>query len=199
MNINKQKGFTLIELLISILLIVIMTGVVLVIINPAQVRGRARDAQRISEIMTVKTALEQYYLKKRAYPASVSGNTAGAFIYINGSSDALSSALINANVLAVVPKDPIGTTTTMDPCSGTTDYRYNYWAPARSAEPTNSDKFMLTAIMEGATSNDGNECGRLVSWGSVCQSSGSGCPGNGLSGNFPNFVTCNYCFGVEGK
>lgn len=207
MKRSEQRGFTLIELLTSILLIVVMTGIALVIINPAQVRGRARDGRRVSDIMTIKTALEQYFLERRAYPASVPGGIGGSFIRIDGSADALSVALLNAKVLPAIPVDPIGTGSLPGPCSlqtNTTNYRYNYWAPARSNDVSsfdyyNSDKFMLTAIMETATSNDGNECGRLVSWGSRCSADGPACPGNGLSGNDPTFPSCDYCFGVEGK
>ena len=54
-----QKGFTLVELLVVIAIIGILAGIVLVAVGGARVR--ARNAQRMSSIRAVQTAMEMYY------------------------------------------------------------------------------------------------------------------------------------------
>jgi len=52
-----QKGFTLLELLIVIAIIAILSIALVFMLNPAETLKKARDAQRISDLKTVKTAL----------------------------------------------------------------------------------------------------------------------------------------------
>lgn len=57
---NAQKrdaGFTLLELLIVIAIIAILSIALVFMLNPAETLKKARDAQRISDLKTVKTAL----------------------------------------------------------------------------------------------------------------------------------------------
>ncbi|MEK7569138.1 MAG: prepilin-type N-terminal cleavage/methylation domain-containing protein [Patescibacteria group bacterium] len=51
------KGFTLLELLIVIAIIAILSIALVFMLNPAETLKKARDAQRISDLKTVKTAL----------------------------------------------------------------------------------------------------------------------------------------------
>lgn len=64
----KSKGFTLIELLVVIAIIGLLSSVVLASLNTA--RARARDAQRISNVKQIQTALELYYSDTGSYPTS---------------------------------------------------------------------------------------------------------------------------------
>lgn len=61
LNINiKEKrdaGFTLLELLIVISIIAILSVALVLVLNPAETLRKSRDAQRISDLNTVKTAL----------------------------------------------------------------------------------------------------------------------------------------------
>ncbi len=55
-----KKGFTLVELIIVIAAVAILSTVVLLTLNPAEMIKRARDAQRISDLQTIKRALSLY-------------------------------------------------------------------------------------------------------------------------------------------
>ncbi|MBI5467126.1 MAG: type II secretion system protein, partial [Candidatus Kerfeldbacteria bacterium] len=55
---TQKKGFTLIELLVVIAIIGILSAIGLVSLNGA--REKARDAQRQSDIATMRTALQLY-------------------------------------------------------------------------------------------------------------------------------------------
>ena len=60
LTLNTQKregGFTLLELLIVIAIIAILSIALVFLLNPAETLKKARDAQRISDLKTLKTAL----------------------------------------------------------------------------------------------------------------------------------------------
>ena len=56
---KNKSGFTLIELLVVIVIIGILVGITLFVYRGAQ--GRARDAQRQTDIANIQKALELYY------------------------------------------------------------------------------------------------------------------------------------------
>jgi prepilin-type N-terminal cleavage/methylation domain-containing protein len=66
----KQKAFTLIELLVVIAIIGLLASIVVTNVN--NVRAKARDVKRISEIAAIQKALDSYYIDNGAYP--ISGN-----------------------------------------------------------------------------------------------------------------------------
>ncbi len=55
---KQQKGFTLVELLIVITILVILGVVVVVLIDPAEILAQSRDAQRISDLASMKGAIQ---------------------------------------------------------------------------------------------------------------------------------------------
>ncbi|MGB2580529.1 MAG: type II secretion system protein [Minisyncoccia bacterium] len=65
----NKKGFTLIELLVVIAIIGVLSSVVLSSLNSA--RQKARDAQRVSNLTQIRTALEMYYHDNGSYPGSI--------------------------------------------------------------------------------------------------------------------------------
>jgi len=62
----KQPGFTIVELLIVIVVIGILAAITIVAYNGIQ--GRARDAQRVSEMNRLKTSLDIYFTLNGQYP-----------------------------------------------------------------------------------------------------------------------------------
>lgn len=54
---NLRKGFTLIELLVVIGIIIILTSIVLVAVNPGRQFAQARNAQRKSDLIAISNAV----------------------------------------------------------------------------------------------------------------------------------------------
>lgn len=59
MNIREKReaGFTLLELLIVVSIIAILSVALVLVLNPAEALKKSRDAQRMSDLSTIKTAL----------------------------------------------------------------------------------------------------------------------------------------------
>ena len=86
-----KKAFTLVELLIVVSIIGIMSGVVIGILNPLSIKGKARDGVRMQDLAVIKGGLEQYYSENNKYPdPPPSGGT----------------SLLSPTYLKVVPADP---------------------------------------------------------------------------------------------
>lgn len=64
-NLSIQRGFTLIEILVVVAIIGILAGII--VANLDTVR-RSRDSQRISDLLKIQTALEQYKADNGSYP-----------------------------------------------------------------------------------------------------------------------------------
>lgn len=63
-----SRGFTLIELLVVIAIIGILSSIVLASLNSARVKGK--DAARMADVKSLKTAMELYYDNNGGYPTS---------------------------------------------------------------------------------------------------------------------------------
>lgn len=55
---HRKQGFTLVELIIVITILVILGIVVIVLIDPAEILAQSRDAQRISDLASLKAATQ---------------------------------------------------------------------------------------------------------------------------------------------
>jgi len=69
---QRERGFTLIELLVVISIIALLSSVVLASLN--QARAKARDANILADIHTIRTVMELYYDDHGYYPPPSSSN-----------------------------------------------------------------------------------------------------------------------------
>ena len=125
---NRQAGFTLIELLVVIAII----GLLAALILPSFTQGRrkARDANRVSDMRTIQTALELYIDSNSVYPASLGD-------------------LLTAGFLPRVPQDPLATAG----CTGFNNCNYSY-AHYPASNPTT---YHVGASLEETTHQDLNK------------------------------------------
>lgn len=65
---RARSGFTVLEILIVLAVFGLLATLAVLSLNSA--RARVRDAQRLSDVSTVRAALSQYWLEKATYPAS---------------------------------------------------------------------------------------------------------------------------------
>ena len=73
---QKSRAFTLLEILLVVAAIGILAAIVIVAINPQRQLGEVRDAERQSEVGTLKDGIEQYSLDKNGeYPSGIEVNT----------------------------------------------------------------------------------------------------------------------------
>ena len=148
MKINSQQktaiskrcsAFTLIELLVVISIIGILATLLLANFNSA--RARARDAQRISDMKNMQTALRMYYNDAEVYPGDNSTNRLLAACGAGGTESCVWGTDIfqstsGQTYIAQLPGDP-----DEDPAR---EYRY---------DQISADDFYLLACLENK-SND---------------------------------------------
>lgn len=150
----SARGFTLIELLVVIAIIGLLSTVILSSLNAA--RARARDAQRKSNIVQIRTALEQYFLARGQYPAEAAYDTSmGSGATLPSGTDwdhasGIYTALV-PTYLSALPVDPTN--------SGSYYYNYepNGGGQGSCSVSAGLCEFALTARLEtGGTFCKGN-------------------------------------------
>jgi len=136
---KREIGFTLIELLVVIAIIGVLATITMVSMN--DLRARARDDRRITDMKAIQTALAMYQIQHATYP-SLSAET-----QITGNDD-LSSELVNEQEIQRVPVDPINVS----------PYFYTY--QSLSSDSAYVLKFCLeTDYLKGYVQGCGNSVG----------------------------------------
>jgi prepilin-type N-terminal cleavage/methylation domain-containing protein len=98
------RGFTLIELMVTIAIIAILTTIITA--NFSGARAKSRDAKRVSDVAQVQLALEFYFDRCNAYPASLA-------IPAVGTTDATCPTGINLGTyISKIPTPPAGASDT---------------------------------------------------------------------------------------
>jgi prepilin-type N-terminal cleavage/methylation domain-containing protein len=165
-----KKGFSFIELIVSVSVVGILVGIVLVVMNPNQLRAKARDARRINDLKLIQSGLEQFLSNNGAYPTCSGGN-------VWGIAQACLTRVGNdlTTYIGSFPKDPLFQLdgTGNSPCVAGQANRYNY--------VSNGSTYVLTSILESSPQNI-KSCNSLSNWSSL------GCSGGSLPAT---------CVGVE--
>ena len=94
---GRHSAFTLIELLVVIAILAILAVVVVLVLNPAELLKQSRDANRLSDMQTLNSALG---------------------LYNTDQSGASSFSLGSSSVLYVSVPDPMATSSLGDQCQG---------------------------------------------------------------------------------
>lgn len=85
--IKNNYAFTLVELLIAVSVMLVLTAVTVMLLNPTKLRSDANETKSLSELGTVTNALEFYYSDKKSYPADLNGASGLGLISGNYISD----------------------------------------------------------------------------------------------------------------
>lgn len=151
---NLKDGFTLIELLIVIAIVGILST--LVIVNLINVRERARDAQRKSDLRQMQSALELYRADQGSYVVDSSAPYKLISPCVSGSS--LKSPDCSSTYMQSVPQDPLGNST----FNGGDYYYYS-----------DGSTYYLIACLENTSDSQGikNLPGNLPAGSSACSTS----------------------------
>ena len=137
------------ELLLVMVLVSLLFTVVFVYVNPNEARQKARDSKRITDIVVLEQAVNEYVLANKSYPGSL--NTLRISNVLPVGSTSLQNAddgWIGADLSAFTSRMPT------DPTNDAT-YHYSYYHNNTSFE-LNAKLEILTSEMTNDGGNDPN-------------------------------------------
>lgn len=113
-----SKGFTLIELLIVIGILAILMAGIIVAINPARQFSQARDAQRLSNVEAILSAVNQNMVDNRGTFTCPAGSLPATTTNMsNAVGDYDICGCLVADYLAALPVDPDPTVGSYTDCT----------------------------------------------------------------------------------
>lgn len=139
-----KRAFTLIELLIVIGILAVLTGIVVVVLNPKVQFAKSRDAQRMSDVGTLTTSIQEYYLENSKYPDSADVTRVSNILPSGGDYYSASNSWIFEDLSNFLPKMVVDPTN-----SGNYVYRYRH----------NSIGFEVDVTLEHFTEKHTNDGG----------------------------------------
>jgi prepilin-type N-terminal cleavage/methylation domain-containing protein len=164
-NVNKkanEKGFTLIELLVVVAIIAILALIVLLALNPVEMARRSRDSRRLSDLGTLRRAIDLALSDGESLEATGAGG-----VTIDTSTSVTNFATASgpdiSKYLSVVPEDPYnGTNNPQTLANASCDTQttvmpsYSYWS--------DGDTYIIRSYIEStencvAATEDGNSNG----------------------------------------
>lgn len=162
----NSKGFTLIELLVVITILGILVTLTLVTINPAEAQKKARDTQRLKDMATIQSIVEQYLSDNPGTITLVNKDSSAAGANSCAATGWLGQALGNVSLCAyanVIPVDPTNRATQVTTSTGGTTtlnayYYLRFLSGASSYKictylESTSNKNKLTADGETTSNN----------------------------------------------
>ena len=167
-----KKGFTLLELLIVISILAILSTVVVLVLNPAEYLAQARDAQRISDLTTLNSAIT-FYLANVSNPTwtgcgtivcTFSGNIPGTSTACGSTSSSTvvtGSGWVPIQFSAITPSSPIGREP-VDPTNDTT-YKYAYNCSSTASSWELVGRMQSTKYTTGSNNVQSNDGGNNTS------------------------------------
>lgn len=109
----QNKGFTLIELLVVVAIIAILALIALLAINPVELARRSRDSRRLSDLGTLRRAIDLALADGKTLPTGTTNRTTGGSGVTLDPSDAAAN-LMKMDVskyMSTIPQDPQFTNT----------------------------------------------------------------------------------------
>lgn len=168
---KTSRAFTLMEIIIALAIIAILTGAIIVAINPGRQMAQSRNVQRDSDLHALQYAIQQYYLENREYPAELNGTLQDICRegMVDDSCIDLTKYLV-PNYISALPHDPQATASStiyqiaINPTSGTieltapnsTEYGMD---PVQLGTTTLSTKYVLGSALSFDGVNDYINCG----------------------------------------
>lgn len=149
MQSAHEKGFTLIELLVVIAIIGLLAGIVTAFLNPAEYIKQARDARRVSDILSIQTALTSALTTNQILLTTTADcsncNSIDGTGAVDGTgwikfTDISGNGL--ANSIPTLPRDPLN--------EG--DYMFSYYSDGQTFElnvKLESEKYLEFMVQDG--------------------------------------------------
>jgi len=113
MNTSSRRGFTLIELVVVVSILAILSGVMVPRVTNHM--KSSRDARRLADIKTLRTAVEQYYMDRGEYPAANTNSSFGGWDVSN-----------DGNFIEALKQEGYLEGKNLDPVNDST-YHYRYY------------------------------------------------------------------------